>query len=1778
MKFYKLFLIFCLVLILTSGVNAVSSASYVTRQTYQPSFQTYYGSSISSYWPILADKDSCTARQDILLQISPAGCQPAVVRSDLIAEQNVPVFCQLDALKINPLVDIKGIRNIRFTGRYPKEVISVGFHPAQAALRTRDKLLGDPLVNNIGYVVIILKKNPNEKSLPDLVSLNLSAQLEYDSGNALGVGRAEFLLKEQSDSEWEVDKIRQSFWDGRYSVRLEEADDNMAVVSFYTQDRKVSSLRLGKGELSREVYVPGSYCRVGLQVQYVGFEEAKTSARIEVGTGNGTDVLEVYKGSRFLNDKCSVSDISLGSVKGSGNVSIRCPSGNIVLQLTPNGGEVYSIFAGENGERSVPFYENGKYIVDLNGRGKYRFDGEKSEYYDGSNWIDGAKGKLSLADFKRLEAALKEFKRAYDANPGSSSVVIDKTLNKNIQESYDLAVQKLGQVSTDYPLEADGKYGKESLENAIDLAKILGKESDRISFMKKYVELYSGERANIYKVEISQSNSIDYANSASVIELDNRFRAIRVTDIISPNKKSEAEFSVNAKTIRLKEGDVYSEGGKEIFRVAEVSASRVVLGSTKDCSDLKKRNLGLDEGTEACKKTIVFKKADVEKVVRIKIVPKVAGVEGETSFNVKLGIEKRAIQLSPDKTAERINNLNESIKKWEGISKNLGNVVSGLKGACFATAGILTAKNFVSGLSGAGFARQKVMRGENGWTAKCQAEVSKGESKSLDACFSKYSSEISRDVSLADEKIKEVNVKIKEAEKGASQSSGMFGTSIDTNKAVPVYKEQIVREFGTEQIEVGGKKVSVSELLSNKNGYADGEYSYEQLREMHYNLLMRKNGIDAAKNGAESSLRTIAGNIDTNRKFTELYNKQKSAKEEGFAVPFAVSAKGQNDRYVDVESAEKIRGKAGFSDSVTHTSTMVAQAKSGYSGGTYVLGLKENSGGSYNVVNVTMKNGDGDKATYAPVSGVAGFSSAYNLGNIYSQKKLSYRNKYLNPEVRFHETAPYKGMPAIVPLDENEGWYAATKQVLPVFGGQGAFDSSGRVTSFWLCNVGDNGREQFFEGLGDDVCEMVNLNTGQPLNEFPNLSPEKAKSLVRKATSSLEEAARQRESSRVSLTGIGNYKVGKPALNLPSAQCQDFMSPGECSLIFNVCDPVICPPTRCDFGGKYPVADVVQTGVVGSALLCLPNFPEVKVPVCLTGIQAGIDGYVSLLKSHKQCLQESLDSGKMIGICDQIYSVYTCEFFWRQLAPLAKVLVPKILESAYGQNVRGGGEYLTVMGAWQNTQNSVNYFTQTYGINTLKAFQARSVEEAGGEFCKSFVSLKAPTSLKSVLQPDSPTQFHAYFSSIKYSDATVPATAQYKVFYHIFAGNDAGVSYRVYLKGAPEISYYSANAYIPVNSGFIKRGEYATETRDLTAPEGYKELCVNINGEEKCGFKEVSTSFAVNYVRDVVVADEIKNKKISSEKECISGSVSAASLLNPNIESAAQEALNPDQYRRGIVRICATQNPGISTDPTRFVQVGYCDDAKVSCWLDQKSVSNAITDNNAGVKNRTLSALAQSNIENLKKDGVLFSEENANAELDSLEGFVKSLEDKTSKSNSISTQEDNEIKGIINRIGEVRNALYLNHHKAELLYIEGRIYKAITLRLANKGAVGSSGSSTTGTSNTTGNSVVTAIADKGLIKLEKVYNSNEKIFIYYDSEKTGFSLNKNILQFNTISIGSVENGNLVLKDGIKTKILNDFVLKDGEKKILDSINGMKIADLGVYVPKEVDGSVAEFTD
>ena len=120
-------------------------------QASNPTLDGFYKGSVDTYWPILnnLENDECSAaNSDFIVAIPPMGCSPTVVRSDLLAEQNVPVFCQLTAIKVNPLIDVSTIKSISFKGDYPEEVAGISFHPARAAVASSKTLMGSPSITS----------------------------------------------------------------------------------------------------------------------------------------------------------------------------------------------------------------------------------------------------------------------------------------------------------------------------------------------------------------------------------------------------------------------------------------------------------------------------------------------------------------------------------------------------------------------------------------------------------------------------------------------------------------------------------------------------------------------------------------------------------------------------------------------------------------------------------------------------------------------------------------------------------------------------------------------------------------------------------------------------------------------------------------------------------------------------------------------------------------------------------------------------------------------------------------------------------------------------------------------------------------------------------------------------------------------------------------------------------------------------------------------------------------------------------------------------------------------------------------------------------------------------------------------------------------------------------------------------------------------------------------------------------------------------------------------
>jgi len=1692
----------------------------------------------------------CLASQDFILQTSPFGCTPSVVRSDLLEEQDVTVFCKISATQINPLIDVEAIDYISITGQYPRGVSSVGYFPGRAALGnygSRQSLKSNqPFLENIGYATITLRRNPNESSMPDFVEGNLSARITYDVKNAFGVGRSSFYLPEFNDErDWENNFRQYSFWDGRGYLRAESVGDNEATISIYSDrsygsltnrgdNTRITSVNLRKGQESAQISMPGfNFCWGGLTLKLQSLENPGTRARLKI---NG-DIFEVKEGERFLDGQCGVR--RGGIPKNTGlvqEVRLNCrEEGNFELKISPKvkldienvGTREYSlgeklpfveeregdkfIYVGYIGTKDGTGDEEDLYVrfVQTPGQGDKldpdvlaevaRFDNKdtgSSERSRARRLVGWTKGLIKepadwierfarfLVQGTRISGIVEIDKR--EKIYGTQVEVLGFGDEKNVEltreaedhyeqakNDYETIVQSFS--GERYPLDSEKTLGETALRDLIELANEIGQKQDVLNFCSEFENKYPSslsapeectsrlKRANqasavhdvtingrVSRIEfegINEPTPDEYGAEITISNAGNNSAGKSCDGFFALGIDDETCFSDTEYIRLLKVGEEYVDfevGVKESF-------ARETFWKT-DNIRVKEGNFRVfgENNYE-----IRVHKINLKKMARVSVNPHINNAGTTAQFPFKIGIEKRRIQLSPEKINEKLESNAKRLETIQGIQTRLEPVVEGFNAACLATSAILTAKNFLDNLHGEGIARKIVMRTpEKGWFDQCKDLVNNGQyGGSIDTCLAQNSDEIDKAVQEYQNAIQVSNNLADEIEKGIKTQNVLNEEVFDTDS----YMEKFVDEkyvsdilsnsrsgFGKDSIVLGDETV----LFSDITKLIDSEsLTVSQARDLQLNSKLLDSSNPVVRDIAKAEVESI---------FTEVWvNEKNDFERKSFATEVGSSA-------ATLITLEELKEEI----KITNIDTW-GNVENRYGGGnidddSFVYFVRDRSNGQNYLL--VLDNSYVVSKTYA-------ISSLNDLAELSSEgdpNPLKIGFKYFDSEtyeipileserkVRYFESGNYKGLPGLVPFDVRNGWYAAVKSSLPIGGNIKAYDDSGRISSFFLCHVGKNGRPDFNSGIGDDECQGINPATSQPYNQILGLEQGESIRLASCAIESIRQASTARErtsGSRVPIStscgGRVNLDVGEPMVNIPDIQCQDFMSPFECNLLFNVCDPVICPSSRCDLGGSYPVGDVVQSGVGGSLVLCLPNFGNpfnggVAVPICLSGVNAGLQGWVSVLDSYQQCLQNSLDTGQTIGVCDEIQSIYYCDMFSRNLVPAAKIIAPKILGKVLGQSPRGGGEYLGVDDAFQKAGDSVDFFKQYYAKNSIDAFNARNTQSAGSTaICKNFASVVWPggETFDNFISADSPPQFYGRFDEIPFTTATNPPTSQYKVFYHVFAGKDSRAYYEVYLKTTGSSFFRDASFRRVVATGFLASGEYATSTEDFTAPSGYQEMCIIVNGQEECNFKEVSTEFAFTYIKDKYIEDQVTQTNIKSERECISGTPNALDLLNPNIQAGVEDLIDPQLYKRGITRICATSNPGTGSDAklgtvdSRWKEVGHCGDENLKCWLDMQDIENTIR--------------------STKLEGELL-ENFADRELESLRNEIEDAPDFKDLVRKI--DDEDSLTKVIRLVDSNFNKVFQGFEKAYLLLKRGNAFGELAkLAFKGEGGLGRSG-------------------------------------------------------------------------------------------------------------------------
>lgn len=1669
----KYLISFCLFFIF---VGLVSSATLFTNsvnnvQYTNPSLNSIYGSSSSQFWSGIGttafDQSNCEASTDFILMIPPAGCEPMVVRSDLLAEQNVPVMCQLSSLRVNPLIKASAIKSIGFSGDMPEGVAGVSFYPSRAGLRSYNTLLGDPLYNNVGYVVIILKKNSDESNMSKYTSGNLSARISYDADRAYGVGDAVIYLEEGEDSETNVG----TFWNGLGSLKLLDVDSKSVKVGVYTREGNfVREIVIKEGETSSLVYFPGFYCRANFKLKLSELTYPDDSALLNI---NG-EKLWVRKGSKILNGRCTVSEVNIFGGQ-TGKVTLSCSSvGKIELSLlgafparlsiSERPSETYEVgeflFDGSTVKEKANLKWYLGYSGDTKGLSSERFivllgstktissktyislastiSGLVEKYKSNLNALGEINRELSISGFKAGENLIilttTDSSNSKDFFNGGSSISVefetssdsstpsDKDIVENIAQDLKDADSAVNKLINDYKdIRGDfNKLGEAALLEQIDLLEAVGEKEDSIVAMNKFLETYpSSTYFSLVSERLAGMMNYDVSKARTTFEINNNYYSILLSEF-KPVEEGAKTFDLlvdGSRKSLLKEGEEVEVGRTIKFKVIKIYPNRVDLEryekNDKNVFVKKEsKTIRVDEPYEwkiDDKKSLLIETANinVKSVARIELLSEASRTSTTANFSYTIGIEQRTIQLNPNKSSEKAAKLNETIRKLEEKTESLGELIRAWKGVCYVTNLGLTVKNLLQGYSGESLARQEVMAVWRDYCRGIKETGSLGTVKSVDSCYSDNSLQISNDISEYTKAIEEIN--------------SMIGTETNVSKFVE-------KEFKGLIIE----GIAVSETASVSIP-ADSLITWDEIRAylLHDKLKDAQISLNLKK-----SLKS-----DRDAKLMSAVERSEKTKEK-VASTGMVPIRSE-------KTVEKVMSgyKASQFNELSSLNLGDSFVETYLDGGNeYILVLEDERGGKRDVGNIYKKTS-------------IGFTQIDNLDkNFNTIKNLVFlssgncKNPNLDPVVHYYDSGTSKGLPAVVPFDVREGWYV---KVSSSSGGILSTESKGYSSSavpetFTICNVGSSDKRQTI----DDACTTVSINIDlKRITSIAGciLDSSKVTRLVNDAQEAIRQAGRQYSETgktvRISISGRESFDArrGTPAGESgPTEQCQDFMSVEDCQLLFNVCDPVMCPVSRCDFGGKYPVSNVIQSGIIGSLVLCLPNFKgfggDVYVPICLTGVHAGLEAYISVLKAQRDCLVEHAESGTYSGMCDYTTAVYKCNLVWNQLQPFMSNLLPSLFSAVTGRQKAGGGEYRTFQKAWDGMESSLDYFMNIYGKTSFTQLKLGNTEQAGGEFCNAFVGTSFPTSsdaIDAMLAPESPYQFYAEFSEIAHTDATVPPTSQYKVFAHIYAGNDSGISYSVYLKNPPTSSYYAGIPYINVETGYVSRGQQKQLSKDFTAPAGYKELCVSVNGKEECGFKQVTTNFAIDYLADSYISRQANQTSITTESECQQGTSGVIGFTSINPQAAVENVVNPNIALEGIVRVCSSANPGKGTDDSNWVDVGFCGNNAIRCWLDQSSVSSAtstILDVSANI-NQAESALEFLN------SGATMNESTSQEKISEIKIMIGKLTKPTI---------DPETPKILGNITLLEDKGFSNVYQAQGVYLRFKLYEKIVYLKKNQ--------------------------------------------------------------------------------------------------------------------------------
>jgi hypothetical protein len=1441
--------------------------------------------------------------EDLLVWVT--GYSPATIRSDLLEDVDVPVFASLKGIQVNPFISIPVITR-------------VSLRPAAAIKEkvTQNYLKPlNPTLDDLGRIVVTVKRIPTEAQMPDSIDVNVSAVIEYSYEDVLGFGQKDMVLDIVDEKTWNENDWKYEFWDKSGFLRLSDMDNQKASIILYESSKhEVSRFQLSAGEKSKPYFmnVHGKRGWVTIKLNSIDTPSPYAKVSVNIDGKKSSSILRanypLFAGSEW---KVTTVDAKIG---GGGSITIRNSKGEQTTisidtrTITINqGGELLNKGIGESvsGNLFVGWITSKEaYIINtskLDEALKYIRDEIKSKGISESIFVNAQSRELISKYYIVHSQDIIEgtsIKLESITAPEYSVILDDPTARKY----FDAALEQYNEIASGFEAEVrsdtkiESKYilykeswPKSALWRAYDFTKEYH-QAKSSEFLTALIQRYpeSSEKSDWQK-KLNAMTDFNYANAHTFLDDKGRSVSVMLESVEIPELTSSASLIVKGLQGDYKEGDMADEWYVEKITEKDVTFRRAVTDQREVINVGSEKELNKTSGMK-----IKVLSTKVQKEAYVTISPYHRDGQTTTNFTLHLPIEKRGIQLSPEQINDQIKNADEQIKQLDRITSDMGNTITGLKNTCFATYGILTIKKLITDWSGVqGKAQNIVMRGidgNSGWIKICEDKIASEKRegffyKSVQDCLSEN----------ADEILNQTDVAKKILEQTGNMSKYFFNKSGDV-----ISYDKLKKQFVDEKLQ---DYIANQEYMKSKFGVTD--LTRNDIEELFlYQGLSGQQGDSGIYIEAKNKFGSLQESYTKNN---EIISTLKAPVPDSETTANYSSLKNPNDvkrrqnqlqlakdhvAYKPVEKIDKL---------IANVIELEAGTDGTYKYKAYIPSL------SATPVEV---NKDGDKYSY--------MQGDKKLDVLIRQECAG---KTKETTLRIYSSTKYKGKPALVPFGKG---YTKIDE----------YDSNGMPKKMTI---------HVTSPLENGECPDIIYLAGEDLNAFE----EADKKAIRSATQCVKDGLIAVKNKKIGDTFTCDnrpFSIGTDyAERAEQNYCEDFFSRSDCNILYQVCDPVICPPSRCDFGGRFKVPDVVQSGIFGSILLCAPNFPTPVIAVCLPGIRAGLLGYQSMLKGYKSCLQKQIETGETVGICDRIRSLYWCDLLWKTVLSMYDEFggFYGIISGAFDKT-KGGGEYITAYSGLQEAEKSLNYFASVYAEDTFARFRNLKTEEIGGYVCRRAIYGSVPTSMDifaDISKVNAPPQFFGHVEESAYAVITTPQS-HYKVYYHIYAGEEKGIYYKVYLSSPISSPFYATPLQeYPLDAGYLAKGAFLDKAPDFIAPSGYSQLCIEIDGGVPyCGFGWVSSEMLVQEITDSY-SKKLASSNIRNEDECIFSSPAVIPVVGRGLEGTQL------LQRRGINRICTSGDPNAGKGERTWDAVGWCNQqAGIKCWLDRSSAQEAIKD------------------------------------------------------------------------------------------------------------------------------------------------------------------------------------------------------------------------------------------